>query len=74
MNRTLSLVLTFKNEEGKNVSMSVKPIDGGIEDSKVRTLMDTIIEQNCFLTSGGDIVSKVKAEIVDRTVDELQVL
>ena len=30
MNRTLSLVLTFKNEEGKNVSMSIKPIDGAI--------------------------------------------
>ena len=74
MNRTLSLVLTFKNEEGKNVSMSVKPIDGGIADSKVKTLMDTIIAQNCFFTKGGDIVSKVKAEIVDRTVDELQVL
>jgi len=33
----------------------------------VQTVMDDIIAKNVFATTGGDIVSKVRATIVDTT-------
>ena len=72
-NRDLSLVMTFKNEDGKDTVVTLKQVRPDISDEEVKTAMDTIISTNIFASTGGDLVSKVKAQIVDKTVDELEI-
>ena len=38
---------------------------------EVEAVMDSIISRNIFTTTGGDLVSKVKAEVVEREVTTL---
>jgi hypothetical protein len=47
----------------------VEPVDPEI----VNTVMDTIISENVFMTSGGDLVSKKGARIVERTVTDINI-
>lgn len=62
-----TLTMTFKNEAGRSVSMSLdNPIDN-LTGNDVQAVMDTIIAKNIFYTSGGDLVSKVSAKIIDTT-------
>lgn len=64
--------LKFLNEDDKTVSYSlekpVEPVDAGA----VSDAMDEILTQNAFTSSGGDLVSKKSARIVDRTVEEIE--
>ena len=72
-NRDLSLVMTFKNEDGKDTVVTLKQIKPDITDEEVKAAMDLIISTNLFVSTGGDLVSKVKAQIIDKTVDELEI-
>jgi len=45
--------------------------DPEITAMEVEAVMDSIISRNVFNTSGGDIESKVRAQVVSRTVDLL---
>ena len=72
-NRDLSLVMTFKNEDGKDTVVTLKQIKPDITDEEVKGVMDLIISTNLFVSTGGDLVSKVKAQIIDKTVDELEI-
>ena len=72
-NRDLSLVMTFKNEDGKDTVVTLKQIKPDITDEEVKAAMDIIISTNLFVSTGGDLVSKVKAQIIDKTVDELEI-
>lgn len=66
------LELKFNNEEGKIVTIS---LDNPVEPADpvaVSTAMDQIIAQNLFFSSGGDLVSKASARIVDRLVEDIQ--
>ncbi len=60
-----TLVLTFKNEEGQNASLRLRYPKDGLTPGEINTLMDTIIQKNIFATSGGDLVQKVGAQIVE---------
>ncbi|MBM7552975.1 DUF2922 domain-containing protein [Thalassobacillus pellis] len=66
------LELKFLNQDGKVVTIAldapVEPVDAAL----VNTAMDTIITQNCFISSGGDLVAKKEARIVERNVQEIQ--
>ena len=64
----LSLIMTFKNEEGKNSSITIKYVKKDLTDAQISTTMDNIISNNIFFTTGGDLVSKVKAELVSKKV------
>ncbi|WP_082234350.1 DUF2922 domain-containing protein [Halobacillus massiliensis] len=67
------LELKFLNEEGKTVTVS---LDNPIEPASpadVNTAMDMIIAQNCFTSSGGDIVEKKEARIVERNVTSIEI-
>lgn len=66
------LDLQFKNEEGNTVTISVdNPIEPANPEAVVAA-MDTIIEQNVFMSRGGGLVSKQGARIVDRTVTQIE--
>jgi hypothetical protein len=69
MSDTLQMI--FSNAEGRNTTISVADPDPELTALETEEVMDSIITKNVFQTSGGDIVSKVRAQVVSRTVDVL---
>ena len=69
MQQTLRMI--FKNEEGRNVAITVPDPDSEITAAEVETVMDSVVTRNIFTTTGGDITGKVRAEVVARSVDVL---
>ena len=69
MSETLQMI--FLNTGGRNTTLSVVDPDPEVDAADVETVMDSILSCNVFNTSGGDLVSKVRAQIVSRTVDVL---
>ncbi|HLR40556.1 MAG TPA: DUF2922 domain-containing protein [Virgibacillus sp.] len=65
------LELKFENEDGKTVTYSLeKPIEP-VDPEAVKEAMDEIITQNAFTSSGGDLIAKKSARVVERTVEEI---
>ncbi len=69
MQKTLRMI--FKNAAGKNVAINLPDPDSEITAMEVEAVMDSVISRNVFDTSGGDIESKVRSEVVARDVDVL---
>jgi uncharacterized membrane protein len=69
MSETLQMI--FLNAGGRNTTVSVVDPDPALVALDVETVMDSILSYNVFNTSGGDIVSKVRSQVVARTVDVL---
>lgn len=66
------LELIFENEDGKKSTYSIdNPIEPADAEA-VENAMDEIVEQDLFMTSGGRLVKKVEARIVERTVTEIE--
>lgn len=65
------LELKFTNFDGKTVTYSVdQPIEP-VDPAAVNAAMDEIIAQNALTSSGGDVIAKKSARVVDRTVEEI---
>ncbi|KHF39589.1 hypothetical protein LQ50_14180 [Halalkalibacter okhensis] len=58
---------------GGNVTLSLDNPVYPPNAASVSSAMDTIVEQNAFVSSGGDIVAKKAARIVDRTVEDIEI-
>ena len=71
MATTQVLRMTFLNELNKQVSISLNNPNDDLTAVQVQGAMDTIIAKNVFDSSGGDLVSKVSAKIIDTTTNEL---
>jgi hypothetical protein len=69
MSETLQMI--FLNADGRNATVSVIDPDPALVALDVETVMDSILTHNVFNTTGGDIVAKVRSQIVSRTVDVL---
>ncbi len=67
MQQTLRMV--FRNDEGRIVSVNLADPQPELTEMEVEMVMDSIITKNIFSTTGGDIASKVRAEVVSRDVD-----
>ncbi|TFJ93156.1 DUF2922 domain-containing protein [Lentibacillus salicampi] len=64
--------LKFSNEDEKTVTYSLeKPVEP-VDPDAVDSAMDEILTQNAFTSSGGELVSKKSARIVDRNVTEIE--
>lgn len=69
MSATLQMI--FSNTEGRNNTISVTDPDPEVSPMAVEAVMDSVITRNVFETSGGELVGKVRAQVVTRTVDVL---
>ena len=69
MSETLQMI--FSNTLGRNSTLSVTDPKPGLSVVEVEELMDSVIDKNVFLTAGGELVGKVRAQVVSRTVDVL---
>lgn len=68
---TQTLRMVFLNQGNNNVTLSLDNPRNNLTAAEVQAAMDTIIAKNIFTSSGGDLVSKVSARIIDTTTTEL---
>ena len=68
---TQTLRMVFLNQGNNNVTLSLDNPRNNLTAAEVQAAMDTIIAKNIFTSSGGDLVSKVSAKIIDTTTTEL---
>lgn len=67
------LELIFKNEMGNNVTISLDDPIEPVNPAAVSNAMDEVIAQNVFTSSGGDLVGKYAARVVERNVTEVEI-
>ncbi len=65
-----TLELQFVNEEGKTVRLSVDAPRDDVTQIQVANVMDVIIAANVFPSSGGDLMEKKGARLIDTTITE----
>ncbi|MDE5413988.1 DUF2922 domain-containing protein [Alkalihalobacterium chitinilyticum] len=69
---TKKLELVFENELAKNVTISLDNPIYPVDPAAISAAMDEIIVQNAFTSSGGNLVAKKSARVVDRTVETIE--
>ncbi|MFD2044499.1 DUF2922 domain-containing protein [Ornithinibacillus salinisoli] len=67
------LELKFENEDGKIVTYSLDNPVEPVNPTEVEAAMDEIISQNAFTSSGGNLVAKKSARVVERIVEEVEI-
>jgi hypothetical protein len=65
------LVMTFLTAQGTNSSLSLDEPKEGLTEAEVRTVMQSIITQNVFNTTKGDLTEIKSAEIITTTEEIL---
>ncbi|MFA1821413.1 DUF2922 domain-containing protein [Virgibacillus oceani] len=68
-----TIQLQFENYDGRAVTYSLDNPVEPVDPEAVNAAMDEIIEQNVFTSSGGDLVAKRNARLVERTVEEIEI-
>lgn len=61
------LKMSFLNEGGGTLTLTVRNPKDNITETEVQTVMDNIIDKNVFATTDGDLVAKKWAKVVDTT-------
>ncbi len=69
-----SLVMKFENEAGKLFNVTIKDIKDNLIALYVATVMDLIILKDVFLTTGGKLVKKIKAEVITKEVNAVEII
>ncbi|AQW22506.1 DUF2922 domain-containing protein [Clostridium perfringens] len=72
MEKELYLVLSFKNAGGSITKITLKNIKEDVTEEEVQNLMEKIVTANIFVSKDGDLVSKVKGEIVEKTTESFE--
>ncbi|MEN3203586.1 MAG: DUF2922 domain-containing protein [Atribacterota bacterium] len=65
------LVMTFRNEEGQAFRVRLRYPREDLTSEDVANVMDLILARNIFATSGGDLVEKVGAQVVETNATAL---
>jgi len=65
------LELLFENEDGKTVSYTLNDPVEPVNAADVNTAMDAVVEQHVFSSSGGEVIKKHSARIVERNVTDI---
>lgn len=67
---TKKLVLVFKTDYSKNVSLSIDNPKSNLDEGAIRAVMQTIVTQNIFAPNGEQLVGLVEAKIVVTNTNE----
>ena len=70
MNVTKKLLMTFKTDEDKNVSISIEDPRENLTESQILEAMNLIISNNVFAPNGEALVEKVGAKVVETETQE----
>lgn len=68
-----SLVMGFINEAGTKATIRLDEIRENITEAEIETVMDLIIGKNILKSTGGDLVARDSAQIVEKIVAEYDV-
>jgi hypothetical protein len=66
-----TLELQFNTRDNKPFSITLTDPVEPVNPVALAAAMDTIIAQNCFTTSGGDVVAKKGARIIERNENDI---
>jgi hypothetical protein len=64
MELTKRLLMTFKDEDEKKISLSVDDPREDITEAEIKAVMDLIVAKNIFAPNGMDLVAAVGAKVV----------
>lgn len=64
--------LFFENEDGKTVKFSLDKPAEPVDPETVQKVMDEIITQNAFESTGGDLVAKKSARLVENIIEDIE--
>ena len=64
MEQTKRLVMTFKTDGDRKVSLVVDDPREDISESEIKAAMDLVVAKNIFAPNGDDIVQAVEAKVV----------
>lgn len=67
------LEMLFENELGKTVTISLDNPVEPVNPVAVVNAMNTIINENAFTSSGGNLIKKRSARIVGRVVEQIDI-
>ncbi|MCA0991465.1 DUF2922 domain-containing protein [Pseudalkalibacillus hwajinpoensis] len=66
-----TLELQFNTRDNKPFSITLTDPVEPVNPVTIAAAMDAIIMQNCFTTSGGDVVAKKGARIIERNENDI---
>ncbi len=65
------LRMSFRNTEGRTVSINLREPVEPLDPAEVSACMDKVVAGNIFNSSGGEIIAKVKAEKIETSVETI---
>jgi len=66
-----TLRMVFRNQEGKNVTISLDNPRENLTAAEIEAAMDMVIARNIFTSSGGDLVTKQDIKVISNTTNDL---
>ena len=64
MKQTKRLVMTFKTDDDKKISLSVDDPREDVSEAEIKSAMDLVVDKNIFAPGGCDIVEAIEAKVV----------
>lgn len=71
MVKTQTLRLSWRNEAGRIYSLSINNPRDNITQTEIENFMDLAIAKNVILSSGGALVAKADAHLIDQEDSDL---
>ena len=72
MKSDTDLDLVFKNAIGKKVTLNIEEPKKGVTKAEIDAAMQTIVENNVFNSTGGDLVEAVEGRLRTTTLDVVE--
>ena len=70
----LKLVMTFENEDGGKVNLSIVDPKGGISEEEIREVMELVVEKDIFQPNQLSLVKPLYARIVNTETTEFDLV
>ena len=64
MKQTKRLIMTFKTDDDKKISLSVDDPREDVSEAEIKSAMDLVVAKNIFAPGGEDIVEALEAKVV----------
>lgn len=74
METVLKLVMTFENEDGGKVNLSILDPKGGISEDEIRQAMELVVEKDIFQPNQLSLVRPLYARIVNTETTEFELV
>ena len=74
MNEVLKLVMTFENEDGGKVNLSIVDPRGNISEDEIREVMELVVEKDIFQPNQLSLAKPLYAKIVNTQTTEFDLV